>query len=528
MDVWQLLLTQSRRREGKPCLIWQPFDAEPELTTYDGFAREAASVAVGLLRRGVTAGDRVLIHLENCPESLVSWFACAALGAVAVTTNTRSAPDELSYYVEDSQAVGAITQPKFAAMIENASPGLRFVVSTSHDSGVEAETDAESFATLRGGPDNLPERAADPLAPCSVQYTSGTTSRPKGVLWTHANALWGARCNAANETLRADDRHLVYMPLFHANAMAYSVLASLWVGACFVLTPKWSTSRFWDISLRHRCTWLSLMGLSMRALAEYDRVPEHYYRLFGAGVADLPIDSRYGVKTIGWWGMTETITHPVVGDAFLPSRPLSMGRPSPRYGVKVIRPDGQAVEPGESGELLIRGVRGLSLFAEYLNRPDATAASFDANGWFSTGDLVMPHSDGHLTFENRAKDMLKVGAENVSAAEIERVIAAVPNILEVGVVGRRDAKLDEVPVAFVRTAPDADRALAQTEAECARLLADFKRPRAVYNVVQMPRSTLSKIDKAELRAVADAEADRDTAQQRWIAAASQDPSGDAI
>src|SRR5699024_5479893 len=117
-DVWQLLLARARAGAGKPCMIWQPFDEEPVTLTFDELARDAAAVAAGLAHRGVVAGDRLLIHLENCPEFLVAWFACAALGAVAVTTNTRSAPDELSYYAKDCAAVGAITQPKFAAMVQ--------------------------------------------------------------------------------------------------------------------------------------------------------------------------------------------------------------------------------------------------------------------------------------------------------------------------------------------------------------------------------------------------------------------------
>jgi crotonobetaine/carnitine-CoA ligase len=282
-----------------------------------------------------------------------------------------------------------------------------------------------------------------------------------------------------------------------------------------------------DISIRHGCTWLSLMGLSMRALADSGPRPGHGYRLFGAGVCDLPWDPVFGVKTIGWWGMTETISHPVVGDAFVPNRPLSMGRPSAEYQVRVVRQDGTAVQPEETGELQVRGVRGLSMFAEYLDRPDATAAAFDADGWFATGDLVTPHADGHITFDSRAKDMLKVGAENVSAAEVERVIAGVPRVLEVGVVGRPDAKLDEVPVAFVTTASDDPAVLAGIDAACAHLLADFKRPRAVYRVAQLPRSTLSKLDKVELRAVAHPDADRVAAEKRWMDDALTDPSGNA-
>lgn len=525
-DVWQLLLTRARTHAGRPYLVWQPFDAEPTTWTFDEVARQAAGVAAGLARRGVGPGDRLLIHLENSPEFVISWYACAALGAVGVTTNTRSAADELAYYAEDCGAVGAITQPRFGELVGKAAPALTFLVSTDHDSGVGADTDLERFADLPADPDALPDRPVDPLAPCSVQYTSGTTSRPKGVLWTHANALWGARTNAANEALRSDDCHLVYLPLFHTNALAYSMLASLWVGARFVLIPKWSTSRFWDISLRHGCTWLSLMGLSVRHLYTSDPVPGHSYRLFGAGMCDLSMDERYGVKTIGWWGMTETMTHPIVGDPYLPNRTMSMGRPHPAYGIRVVREDDSPVDHDEPGELLVRGVRGLSLFAEYLNKPEATAESFD-DGWFRTGDLVVPHADGHLTFENRAKDMLKVGAENVSAAEVERVVVGVRGVVEAGVVGRPDRKLDEVPVVFVTTSTDDPGLVDRIHAACEQMLADFKRPRAVYPVRQLPRSTLNKINKVELRAVATPDADRAAAEARWIADALADPSGDA-
>jgi crotonobetaine/carnitine-CoA ligase len=269
------------------------------------------------------------------------------------------------------------------------------------------------------------------------------------------------------------------------------------------------------------------MGLSARTLATSQPPAGHSYRLFGSGVCDTPFDAAYGVKTIGWWGMTETISHPVVGDPFLPNRSLSMGRPSPEYEVKVVRPDGDPVEPDETGELKVRGLRGLSMFVEYLNRPAAMAEAFDDEGWFATGDLVTPHPDGHLTFENRAKDMLKVGAENVSAAEVERVILGVPGVLEAGVVGRPDDNLDEVPVAFVTTADDDPAVLARVEAACAELLADFKRPRAVYRVAQLPRSTLAKINKVELRAVAAHDADRTGAEKRWRDAALADPSGSA-
>jgi crotonobetaine/carnitine-CoA ligase len=149
-------------------------------------------------------------------------------------------------------------------------------------------------------------------------------------------------------------------------------------------------------------------------------------------------------------------------------------------------------------------VRGLSLFAEYLNNPQATADAFDAQGWFITGDRVTLGQDGWLYFADRSKDMLKVGGENVAASEIERVIALVPGVLEVAVVAKRHPMLDEVPVAFLRCMPtdEAGRAaLTQAvDAACATELAGFKRPRELHIVEELPRSTLEKINKAALRA----------------------------
>src|SRR5690606_30388815 len=166
----------------------------------------------------------------------------------------------------------------------------------------------------------------------------------------------------------------------------------------------------------------------------------HHYRLWGSGVCEPPSDARFRVKTIGWWGMTETITHGSVGLVHLPNPSLSMGQPAPEYEVRIVV-DGRDAEPGETGDFLVRGVRGLPLFAEYLNRPEATAESFDEGGWFITGDRVRLGENGWLYFSDRAKDMLKVGGENVAASEVERVIALVSGVLETAVVARRDRML---------------------------------------------------------------------------------------
>lgn len=531
-NLWALLEQRARSSPDHTFVEWHPYGDSPKRSwTYRELARDAAAVGAGLQARGVRPGDRVLIHLENSPEFLLAWFGCVGIGAVAVTTNTRSAHDELSYYADDCGAVGAITQPAFAGLVEAAAPQLRWAVTTSHDAG-EPHHDGDAareshFESLLGDPDAMEPAGSDSSSPLSVQYTSGTTSRPKGVLWTHGNGLWGARINAVHESLRPDDCHLTYMPLFHTNALAYSVLASLYVGSRLVLVPKWSTSRFADLSVEHGCTWLSLIGISARTIAQGGLPDGHRYRMFGAGVCDPPWSEALGIKTVGWWGMTETISHGIVGDPYTPNRPMSAGRPAPEYEIAVVRDDGSPVDDDETGHLLIRGVRGVSLFAEYLNRPEATAEAFDADGWFRTGDLVTPHADGHISFADRSKDMLKVGGENVAASEIERVAAAVPGVAEVAVIARPDPGLDEVPVAFVIGAPTAPALSTAVRDACAAKLADFKVPREVVVVDEMPRSTLGKVNKAELRRFLGSGEDLVAAQERWRVEATTDPSGDA-
>lgn len=508
MDVPTLLVQRALARRDHPFILWEPFEGQAAQWSYGRFHDEVGRLAGGLLRRGVRAGERVLIHLDNCPEALLAWYACSWIGAVAVTTNARAADDELAYYAEHSAAVAAITQPKFAERVAAHCRHLRWLVVTASDSGAPPAAPVEPgqrFETLLAA-EAAPRRAPDPLAPCSVQFTSGTTSRPKAVLWSHANALWGARVNAAHEDLRPGDVHLVHLPLFHTNAQAYSVLACLWAGASAVVLPRFSASRFWPLSLKHRCSWVSMIPFCIRALMAQDVPAQHHYRLWGAGATALPSDAHFRVRTLGWWGMTETISHGIVTDLHLPSPPQSIGRPAPEYEIAIVEDDAvpvreaRPVEPGGSGQLMIRGVRGLSLFQAYLGNAQATADSFDADGWFRTGDRVDLLEEGSIRFGDRSKDMLKVGGENVAASEVERVIAAVPGVAEVAVVARPHRMLDEVPVAFVLPAPGAAPGLAaRIGAACAAQLADFKRPHELRLVDSLPRSTLEKVAKAELR-----------------------------
>jgi carnitine-CoA ligase len=509
-DVNWLADMRAQTRPDHPFLVWEPFAGQRQTWTYRQFRDKTLRVAAGLHKRGVRPGDHVLVHLDNSPELEFLWFACQRVGAIVVTTNTRSSGDELSYFAENCGAVCAITQPELAELVAKSCRQIKWLAVTQHlADGSPAQGHARpagvlSFSELDDDPADLPKLEPDPWRLGSVQYTSGTTSRPKGVLWTHGNALWGARAGAIHENLNENDVHLAMMPSFHTNARTYSILPTLWTGGTVVLMPRFSASRFWDVALRNKCTWASMLPFFLKALMQQP-IPKHHFRMFGMNANEQPFDQHFGVRSIGWWGMTETISHGIVGDALQRNRPLTTGRPAPGYEIRILRDDGVTpVEPGEIGHLQCRGIRGIQMFLEYLGNPKVTGESFTADGWFITGDRMRLEADGYLTFADRDKDMLKVGGENVAASEIERVIATVPGVHENAIVAQKHKMLDEVPVSFVIPVAGfpADQHAdlqARVIAECRAKLADFKVPRQVFVVDQMPRSTLEKIHKAELR-----------------------------
>jgi crotonobetaine/carnitine-CoA ligase len=186
-----------------------------------------------------------------------------------------------------------------------------------------------------------------------------------------------------------------------------------------------------------------------------------------------------------------------------------MGKPTAGYQFLIVRPEtGEICDEGETGELLIRGTRGIQIFLEYYNNPEANAKSFSEGGWFHTGDLVRVAEGGNYFYSERDKDMLKVGGENVSSREVEDICRTVAGVADVAVVGKKHDWLDQVAVAFVIKGPNApdDAVLSDAVIDtCKNQLADFKVPRAVYFVEDFPRATLEKIAKNKLREMADAE-----------------------
>jgi crotonobetaine/carnitine-CoA ligase len=241
----------------------------------------------------------------------------------------------------------------------------------------------------------------------------------------------------------------------------------------------------------------------MKALLEREIPKQHTFRLWGSAICEPPPFAAFGVKIIGWWGMTETITHGIIGEVDQPNTPMAIGRAATEYGIRITDDDGRPIAPGDTGNLSIRGIPGLSLFKEYLHNEKATRESFDDDGYFITGDRVTLLENGFIKFGDRSKDMLKVGGENVAASEIEQVIITVPGVREAAVVAKKHPMLDEVPVVFIIPHAGVQRAPPTLHddvmAACRKALADFKVPHEVRLVDDMPRSTLEKVAKAELR-----------------------------
>ncbi len=494
-DVGWMLDTWAERRHDHPFLIWEPFEGPARVWTYSEFARLVRALAGGLLQRGIRPGTRVMIHMDNCPEFVLAWLACSYVGAVAVCTNTKSPDADIRYFGDHAEIEAALTQQTFAQMLESNLPNVKWLAVTSPLGAEEAP-----LRELLGDP--VTERLPVPSsAPVSIQYTSGTTARPKAVVWTHDNVLFGARTSATHELLTPDDVHLIHLPLFHTNAQMYSLMATLWVGGTAVLQPRFSASRFWDVAMRHRCTWSGMVPFCVKALVNQGPAPDHYFRLWGNGISRPPEDELLGVRTIGWYGMTETITHSAVDDPLYPGRPFGMGRVAPEYKLRLVDDDGRPVGVEEVGNVEVLGTPGVSLFAEYLHDEESTAESYRPDGWFITGDQALLHPDGHMSFAGRTKDMMKVGGENVAAAEVERVVLGIAGVSEVAVVGRPDEMLNEVPVAFVLhdRSVESEVLAAKILDTCKSELASFKVPREIRIVDELPRSTLNKVAKGELR-----------------------------
>ena len=501
MDAASCLRERAQAHPDKPFLIWAPLEGAGRAWSWRAFETDVARLAGGLLARGVKPGERVFILLENCPETLLMRFACAWIGAVAVLGNPALAAPEVRDLVEATGARAALTQPRLYDMVA-ACPGLSFVVCTQDDAGAPPACAAPASARLDAlFADPAPARAPDPLSPALILFTTGTTARAKGVVWTHANILWGAKMAATQQGVRADDVYQIFLPLFHVVGFSWSFLGAFSAGATVVLQPRFSASRFWPVAMEHRATMASQVKFTSSVLGQSDP-PAHAFRMWITANHTPAFTQRFGVRELTGWGMTEMVAQGIVGDPWSPQPARSIGRPSMGYRIHVEDDDGRPVRPGETGHLFVGGVRGLSIFRDYFNDERTTAEAFDARGRFITGDRVTLLENGWLEFADRTKDVIKVGGEGVSGGEVEACIMQVAGVREAAVVGAPDATWGERVVAFVIAAQGADapEALrARVEAHCLASLAKFKRPAEIRVVEDVPRIGFGKIAKVKLR-----------------------------
>ncbi|MBE0599203.1 MAG: AMP-binding protein [Desulfuromonadales bacterium] len=517
-DVPWLVKHWAEKTPEKPFLIWEPRDGKTRTWTYRAFWVEINKIACGLLARGVKKGDKLLIHGENSPEMVLAWYASALVGSVAVATNTRCVGEELTYFAEHSEAVGCITQPQFVKELTANARSIEWFVVTEDNSGdgpdaAEKGHGLPSFRSLYEHGDQAPLRPAEPMLPVGILFTSGTTARAKAVVHTHANALWGGYTNSQNLRVVSDDVYLTFMPFYHINAQGWCIWSMLWVGGTIVLQPKFSASRFWDISLKHKCTHATMGPFFFKAIAAQE-VPAHSYKIWVTGAIVPQVEERYKVRSFAAWGMTETVGQATRCDLFHQTPPLNLGLPTPGYEYAILDPEtGEFCQPGVNGNFYIRGTRGVQMFLEYYKNPEAMKKSFTDDGWFATGDMVRLGEDGYFYFSDRDKDVLKVGGENVSARQVEDLIIGLGGFEEIAVVAQKHDMLDEVPVLFAIRSPSASETEEELRrkvfAACEKNLADFKRPRALYFLDDFPRAVLQKIAKNKLRELADQLADQE-------------------
>ena len=254
----------------------------------------------------------MLVHFENCPEALLVRFALARLGAVCVATNAMAAGPEITHYAESSRATAAITQASFAELVSSHARHVRWVVAAERE-GTNARYGTDSLAALFAEP--APAYPAHHSDTAAIMFTTGTTGKPKGVVWTHANVLWGMPLQRPGVRPPGEDISLISLPLFHVVGLCWSFLPVLWAGGTAVLQPRFSASRFWPASIAHRATMASHVLFTSMALQSQSVPERHFYRQWTVARGDRQSQSFNRIPAfVPSWGMTELVAPGICGD----------------------------------------------------------------------------------------------------------------------------------------------------------------------------------------------------------------------
>ena len=486
--------------------------------SYRELVDQSRSLAAALVASGIEPGDRVAIWAFNSLEWVVAVLGIFHAGAVLVPINTRFKGPEAADILSRSRARVLITVTDFlgtdyVALLSTAGVELPDLATRVIIRGpVPADAVgwpqflARASAAGRAESDRR-ARAIRPDDPSDILFTSGTTGVPKGVVQTHGRTLCVATDWVAMTGLGPDDRYLMVNPYFHMFGLKAGILASVAAGALMLPEPVFDVGRVLQRIADERVTVLPgppTLYQSILDHPERETFDLSSLRVAVTGAADIPVELIGRVTgelpfttVITGYGLTEggtaTATSP---DDEVETIATTVGRPRPGFELKVVAGDGREVVGGETGEILLRG---RSIMAYYLDDPDATAGVLDPDGWLKTGDLGVVDASGCLRIVGRAKDMFIVGGFNAYPAEIENALLRHPAIQQAAVIGIPDDRLGEVGMAFVVPRPGVSLDPSGVIAWCRDQMANYKVPRAVEVVDELPLNATGKVMKELLR-----------------------------
>ncbi len=503
----QLLEYRVATIPDKTFVIFDDLEGGVTRLSYAMFDEQVNRTAHLLRKLGLNKGDKINIHLPNCLEFLYLWFGAAKIGVVVMPTNILSVPAELEYLVSHSGSRFIFTQANYlATSVEVQRHCTNVEKMVICDKGTVPSDALDFVALLAEQPADPPPAQLTPLDDVSILYTSGTTSRPKGVQVTNANFIYAGETVAKAIRLTPDDRHFVVLPLFHANAQYYSTMSTLVTGASMALMARFSASGYFDACIAHNCTVASLFAAPIRMILAQERRSEHRSNrlrvaLTAQNITAAQLDEwadRFGAPLLQLYGMTETMGPPLMNPVDYERRNLSIGLPALGYEVKLVDEEGESAVQGQIGQILVHGRPGWSIMKGYFKDPEATVKTIRQE-WIWTGDNAYQDSDGYFYFVDRAKDMIKRAGENVAASEVEAVILQHPKVFDCAVIGVPDPLRDEAIKAFV-VLHTSEQATVEEIIEWSRgRLAKFRVPEFVEFCTELPRTSVGKIQKHLLR-----------------------------
>lgn len=478
----------------------------PLRLTYSELNASCNRLANALVGAGIQKGERVALLLMNSREFMEAYYALAKVGAVVVPLNWRLVADELEFILKDSGSERIIYGAEFVDTVaELQSRGDKTDIKQwlqVVDDGEVAYFATDYVAFRDAASDEEPEVTACDDDMLYIMYTSGTTGLPKGVVHTHATSIWALITIGATAEYHESDRYLACLPMFHVGALT-PLAVNVWRGVTNVVMRSFDPIRAWELIAEERVTIGLAVPVMLNFMVQVDYSQYDYsslrWMMTGAAPVPVALTVQYhemGIGLLQIYGLTETCGPVCLMDAENALRkPDSTGRAFFHTEIRIVGDDGNNCAPGEAGEVWVKGGH---IMREYWHRPEATAETIVQGGWLRTGDVATMDEEGFVAIQDRIKDMIISGGENVYPAEIENVLAAHEGVVEAAVIGQESAKWGESPLAIV-VKSDPELTEADVLNYCGGKLAGFKQPKAAVFVDEIPRNPSGKILKRVLR-----------------------------